>query len=310
MSFLKRAGKWIGRRLGQASRPRPAPARIGLALGGGFARGVAHVGVLRVLEENNIPVHMIGGVSAGSIIAAAYASGASLKEIEGVARLMRFNDVASWTLSFRGFADSRRMEGFLRRLLKAERFEDMKIPLTVVATCLQHAEPVIFQGPGDVFLPVRASCSYPGLFLPIEHGKHFLVDGGISMELPAEPLRKGGATHVISVYLPAEKTERPPDNVFAVVNRSIQVMQQQMEHQWRAHTDVVIAPAVASVGWDEFGRIDEVIEAGAQAARGALPAIRTWLEPNRLYPAAVKQERQGIAKSTGPQETFTSKKRS
>jgi NTE family protein len=238
---------------------------------------VAHLGVLRVLEENQIPVHMIGGVSAGSIIAAAYASGASLKEIEGIARLMRFNDVASWTLSFRGFADSRKMEGFLGRLLKAKRFEDMRIPLTVVATCLKEAEPVVFQGPGDVVLPIRASCSYPGLFLPIEHGKHYLVDGGIAMELPAEPLRRAGATHIISVYLPAEKTEEAPENVFGVVNRCIQVMQRQLEHQWRVHTDAVIAPEVARVGWDEFGKIDEMIEAGAEATRRALPRIQAWL---------------------------------
>jgi NTE family protein len=259
------------------------------------------LGVLRVLEEYKIPVHLIGGVSAGSIIAAAYASGASIKEIESVARLMRFNDVATWTLSFKGFADSRKMEGFLGRLLKANRFEDMRIPLTVVATCLNEAEPVIFQGPGDVVLPIRASCSYPGLFLPIEYGKHYLVDGGIAMELPAEPLRRAGATHIISVYLPAEKTVQPPENVFGVVNRCIQVMQRQLEHQWRAHTDAVIAPEVARVGWDEFTKIDELIEAGVEATRRALPRIQAWFPP---------AEGQRIAKSARGLETLRSGKRS
>ena len=298
MSLLKKAGKWLGGRIGQRNaRPQPAATpvvpvpRIGLALGGGFARGIAHLGVLRVLEENQIPVHMIGGVSAGAIVAAAYASGASLKEIESVGRLMRFQDVASWTLSFRGFADSRRMESFLQRLLKVQRFEHMLIPLTVVATCLNEAGPVVYHREGDVMLPIRASCAYPGLFLPIEHGKNCLVDGAISMELPARPLRENGATHVISVYLPIEKTDKPPEHVFGVVNRCIQVMQGQMESQWRDHTDAVITPAVANIGWDEFEQIDRLIEAGASAAERALPQIRSWLA------ALAPPERQGIAKS-------------
>ncbi|MGC3956514.1 MAG: patatin-like phospholipase family protein [Verrucomicrobiota bacterium] len=249
---------------------------MGLALGGGFARGIAHLGVLRVLEENRIPVDLIGGVSAGSIIAAAYASGATLKEIEGVARLMRFQDVASWTLSFRGFADSRKMESFLKRLLKTQTFENMKTPLAVVATCLNVGKPVVFKDRGDVMMPVRASCSYPGLFLPIEHGDHYLVDGGIVMELPALPLREMGAGRVIAVYLPIDKSPAPPENVFGVVNRSIQVMQQHMEFQWRAHTDCVITPAVAQFRWDDFARIDDLIEAGAEAAKSALPQLREW----------------------------------
>jgi NTE family protein len=283
MSFLNKAGTWLGRRLGQQARRRAAPPaplpprRIGLALGGGFARGIAHLGVLRVLEENRIPVDLIGGVSAGSMVAAAYASGASLKEIEGVARLMRFQDVASWTLSFRGFADSRKMEVFLERLLKAKRFEEMRIPLTIVATCLNSAGPVIFHGQGDVRLPIRASCSYPGLFLPIEQGEHCLVDGAIAMELPAQPLRQQGATHIISVYLPIEKTKQAPDHVFGVVNRCIQIMQQQMEPQWREQTDVVITPAVAGIAWDGFTEIDRLIKAGAEAAERALPEIRAKL---------------------------------
>jgi NTE family protein len=288
MSFLRKAGRWIGRRLGERARrgraaapaaPLARPCRIGLALGGGFARGIAHLGVLRVLEENDIPVDLIGGVSAGSIVAAAYASGASLKEIEGIARLMRFQDVASWTLSFRGFADSRKMEAFLQRLLKAKRFEEMRIPLTVVATCLNQAEPVVFGDAGDVMLPIRASCSYPGLFLPIENGGQCLVDGAITMELPAEPLRRRGATHVIAVYLPIEKTDQAPEHVFSVVNRTIQVMQRHMEQQWRDHTDVVITPAVARIAWDDFGQIDQLIEAGAAAAEKVLPEIREWVKP-------------------------------
>lgn len=285
MKVLFRAAEWFGRNWGRAERsgrraplPRRVRPKIGLALGGGFARGISHLGVLRVFEAEGIPVDFIGGVSAGSIVASAYASGASLSEIESAARRMRFEDVASWTLSWRGFADSRRMQKFLEKLLKVHTFEEMKIPLTVVATDLRRAEPVIFRDTGDVFLPVRASCSYPGLFLPMEHAGQQLVDGGISMELPVEPVRAHGADKVIAVHLPVEKGLVNTENLVGVIHRSIQVMQQQLEPRWRSKADLVITPAVGTVGWNDFEKTDLMIEAGERAAFEALPLLREWLD--------------------------------
>src|SRR5438045_2323617 len=152
-----------------------APPRIGLALGGGFARGIAHVGVLRVFERHGIPIHCVTGVSAGSIVAAACASGAPPDEIADAACSMRFGDVARWSLSRMGFVVSERMKPFLQRLLKCYRFEDMRIPLGVVATDLCTGEPVSFRDTGDVFLPIRASCSYPGLFQPVRLSGRILM---------------------------------------------------------------------------------------------------------------------------------------
>src|SRR4051794_10715232 len=137
--------------------------RIGLALGGGFARGIAHTGVLNVLQRHGIPIHCVTGVSAGSIVAAAFASGASPDEIARAGCAMRFTDVASWSLCRMGFVTSERMKGFLERLLKTYRFEEMPTPLGVVATDLSTGESVSFRDSGDVVLPIRASCSYPGL---------------------------------------------------------------------------------------------------------------------------------------------------
>src|SRR5579863_3974750 len=137
----------------------PVPPRIGLALGGGFARGIAHVGVLQVLEKHNIPIHCIAGVSAGSIVAAAYASGATPEEIGRAGCAMRFGDVARWSFSRMGFVVSERMKRFLARLLKQNRFEQMRMPLGVLATDLCSGNSVTFSGSGDVFLPIRASCS-------------------------------------------------------------------------------------------------------------------------------------------------------
>src|SRR5579863_8378697 len=134
--------KWFQRRprnliLATVSPAPVSPPRIGLALGGGFARGISHVGVLRVLERENIPLHCITGVSAGAIIAAAYASGATTDEISAIGGAMRFSDVARWSISKLGFAGSERMAAFLRKLLKKWRFEDMHIPLGVIATDLR-----------------------------------------------------------------------------------------------------------------------------------------------------------------------------
>jgi NTE family protein len=166
--------------------PEPvSPPRIGLALGGGFARGIAHAGVLEVFERHRVPIHCITGVSAGSIVAAAYASGAPPADIARAGCAMRFGDVARWSLCRMGFVVSERMQKFLSRLLRCYRFEEMAIPLGVLATDVATGESVCFRDSGDVFLPVRASCSYPGLFQPVRHDGRMLVDGAMSMEIPA-----------------------------------------------------------------------------------------------------------------------------
>lgn len=257
----------------------PVPPKIGLALGGGFARGVAHVGVLRVLERENIPIHCIAGVSAGSIVAAAYASGADVEEIAKVGCAMRFADVARWSICRLGLMGSERMAAFLKRLLKKARFEDMKIPLGVLATDVATGEAVQFYGTGDVILPIRASCSYPGLFQPIRYQDRLLVDGAMSIEVPALLARTMGATHVISVALPMQGPEVVPSNMMQVVNRCFQILQRRAEDTWRRYSDVIIHPDVSGVEWDGFKSGMQMIQAGELAAEAALPQIKKWLEP-------------------------------
>jgi NTE family protein len=253
-----------------------APPRIGLALGGGFARGIAHAGVLRVFERHGIPIHCVTGVSAGSIVAAAYASGAPADEIARAGCSMRFADVARWSLSRMGFVVSERMKPFLKGLLKGYRFEDMRIPLGVVATDLCTGEPVSFRDAGDVFLPIRASCSYPGLFQPVRSDGRLLVDGAMSVEIPALQLRELGATHVVAVHLPAPSCARPPADVFQVVRRCFQIMQIRNEDGWRRESDLVITPDLGAIEWDGFDCGPELVKAGEAAALAALPAIQSW----------------------------------
>ena len=254
----------------------PAPMRLGLALGGGFARGLAHIGVLSVLEQNNIPVHCIAGVSAGAIVAAAYASGATPAEIAEAGSAMRFTDVARWTIARMGIAGTDRMERFLHKLLKCYSFEQMRIPLGVVATDVVTGEGVIFRDRGDVVLPIRASCSYPGLFQPVRCGSHLLVDGAISTEVPALLARLLGATHVISLHLPMQGAAAMPTNMFHVINRCFQILHSRTEITWRQHSDLVIEPDVRGMEWDAFDSALLLVKAGEEAARLALPRIQSW----------------------------------
>ncbi len=269
-------GDWLAGFRKKPHPPEPVPQeppRIGIALGGGFARGLAHIGVLRVLENSGVPIHCITGVSAGAIAAAAYASGATTAEIERLAVSMRFGDVARWSIGRLGFAGNERMERFLRKLLKQFRFEDMPMPLGVVATDIVTGEPVLFHGKGDVILPIRASCAYPGLFQPVPYGDRMLVDGAMSMEVPARLARSLGATHVISVHLPMQNNASRPRNVFQVVNRCFQIMQTRTEDGWRRQSDIVIAPDVRGIEWDAFKSAQQLMDAGRRATEAALPQL-------------------------------------
>jgi NTE family protein len=250
---------------------------IGLALGGGFARGIAHVGVLRVFERYRIPIRYIGGVSAGAVAAAAFASGSCSEEIQGICRSLRFSDVAGWCISKLALAKTERMVPFLRKLLKTFRFEEMRIPLCVVATNLANGEPVVFHAHGDVIPAVRASCCYPGLLHPVHHKDMLLVDGAISMGIPALPLKCMGATHVISVHLQTQDCASAAQNLFQVVNRCMQILQEKSAGHWQKYSELVIKPYVNDIAWNGFESAEKLIDAGEEAAEAALPQIRALI---------------------------------
>jgi NTE family protein len=281
---MKRLGKVIrsvqafGREL--SGRPIAAqttrPPAIGLALGGGFARGIAHIGVIKVLEEEGIPIRMVAGTSVGALIGAAYCSGLTIKELEELAHKVRFTTFARWTLSRRGFASSDRMVPFLARTLKVQRFEDLRIPLGVTATDFNTGEGVVFSS-GSIIDPVRASCAYPGMFLPVETGGRWLVDGMLSHPVPTHPLRKMGAERVLAVHLKGQWSKAgAPRHLFDVIGQSFAIAQDMMGPVWRSAADCVIEPHVAGFDYDDFKRADELIHVGEQATRNALPQVREW----------------------------------
>ena len=259
--------------------PAASPVRpgVGLALGGGFARGFAHLGVLQVLEQNQIPISHIAGTSVGSILGAAYASGASLERITATCRTLRFRDIARWRVSRLGLASNQRLGSLIERVLESRQFEDLRIPLAVVATDLTSGEPVVFTQ-GNLVDAIRASCAFPGLFEPVEIGTRCLADGGLVAPVPTRAARELGATTVIGISVGMQDGHRgAPTNIFQVVSRAVSAAQKHQLEVWERHADLVLRPDVQSLAWDDFDRAEEAIEAGAATARRALPRIQKLL---------------------------------
>jgi len=250
---------------------------IGLALGGGFARGFAHLGVLRVLEENQIPVSHIAGSSVGSILGAAYASGAPLSRIIATCRTLRLRDIARWRVSRLGLASNHRLGNLIERVFESRQFEELRIPLAVVATDLSTGEPVVFTQ-GNLVDAIRASCAFPGLFEPVEIGTRCLADGGLVAPVPTRAIRELGASTVIGISVGMHDGHRgAPRNIFQVVSRAVSAAQKHQLEVWERHADLVLRPEVQSLAWDDFERAEEAIEAGAVAARRAIPRIQKLL---------------------------------
>ena len=264
----------------------PEAPSVGLALGGGFARGLAHIGVLKVLEEEGIPVNFIAGTSVGSVIGAAYCSGISAKELEEIAGLVRFKHFARWTISRYGFASNDRMAQFLHKVLKCRTFEELKVPLAVAATDFSSGEGVVFRS-GPLVDEVRASCAYPGMFKPVNVNGRLMVDGLLAHAVPTVPLREMGAKRVIAIYLSAHWVNlNGPRHIFDVIGQCFSIAQSRMCGLWEAAADVILQPDVRGFSYDGFDRAPELIRAGEIAARNALPVIKQWFAQPQAAPLA------------------------
>jgi NTE family protein len=253
--------------------------RIGVALGGGFARGIAHIGVLKVLEEENIPIDFVAGTSVGALIGAAYCSGVSVPELEEIAARVRFKHFARWTLSRYGFASNQRMIGFLNTILKVKTFEELRIPLAVTATDFSTGDGVVFHS-GTLVDPVRASCAYPGMFLPVRIGGRLLVDGMLAHTVPTLPLREMGADRVLAVHLKGNwaNGDAGPRHLFDVIGQCFSIAQEMTCGVWKQAADLVIQPNVSNYKYDAFEHTAALVQAGETATRDAIPAIKKWLQ--------------------------------
>jgi NTE family protein len=281
---------------------RPAEQRnqpkIGLALGGGFARGLAHIGVLKVFEEENIPVSFIAGTSVGALLGATYCSGVSAKEMEELAGLVRFKHFAKWTISRYGFASNERMIGFLTKILKCKTFEELRIPLAVTATDFVTGEGVVFDS-GPLIDPVRASCAYPGMFLPVDIKGRLLVDGLLSYSVPTVPARNMGADKVLAVHLRAHWVNgNGPRHIFDVIGQCFSIAQAKMCELWQPAADLIIEPNVNGFTYDGFERARDLVRSGEEATRAAMPEIRKWLATEPVVATATAAPR---SRNAGPQ---------
>ncbi|HEX8775703.1 MAG TPA: patatin-like phospholipase family protein [Pyrinomonadaceae bacterium] len=256
--------------------------KVGLALSGGAARGLAHVGVLRVLAEHGIPIDYIAGTSAGALVGGALAAGMTLDEIEKIGRSMRWRDVGRTTLSPLGVQSNARMEGYIRARFPATRFEDMRIPFAAVATDLRAGSAIVMSGEGDVAFAIRASSAIPGWYVPVtdERGRQ-LVDGGLVANVPTAAARSLGADIVIAVDVNSEgaKFLGPPHSAIGVMLQAMMVVQRTAAmHQWQ-DADVVIMPKVGHIRWDELGRSGDLIAAGRQATLSTIERIKHLIAP-------------------------------
>jgi NTE family protein len=268
---------------GEGDEPRERP-RVGLALAGGFARGIAHIGVLRVLREAGIPIDCVAGTSVGALIAAGFCGGASLETMEQVGAGTSFTDFGRWTPSWLGLATNQRMEKYLTRFTPVKTFEELKIPLAIATTDI-NAGVSVYYSHGPIVPVLRASCAYPGLFVPIQHEGRTLVDGFLTAPVPVEGALLLGADIVIAVYLEAGNLEEP--RTFTdVLSRAFNIIQRHSDLAWRTQADIIIEPDVKPFVWDDFSRTPDMIAAGEAAALKALPEIRAALRGEKRDSAA------------------------
>jgi NTE family protein len=251
--------------------------RIGLALSGGAARGIAHIGVLQAFAEHEIKIDCIAGTSAGSLVGGAFASGLTLSEIEAIGKSMRWRDVGRVTVSRLGIQSNARMEDYLRAHLPVTRFEDLTIPFAAVATDLASGAAVVMRDEGDVPFAIRASCAIPGWYIPaIDPQGRQLLDGGLVSMIPSATARSLGADIVIAVDVNAEGATflGPPQSVIGIIIQSMLVVQKTVSAHQLQEADVVVRPRTGHIRWDELGRAEELIAAGYEAGLESVEAIQ------------------------------------
>lgn len=251
----------------------PKPPRIGLALGGGAARGFAHIGVIQVLEEAGIRPDLVAGTSAGSLVAALWASGLDGAELGRQARAMEESAIADWAFPGRGLLRGEALARYVRDSTAGKLIEQMPRALGIVATDLDSGEPILFQR-GDTGAAVRASSAVPAVFQPVRIGNREYVDGGLVAPVPVGQARRMGADLVIAVDISETPEGRATGDPFRMLLQTFAIMGRSINRYELREADLVIRPALAGVAGTDFTARLRAIEAGREAARRALPLLR------------------------------------
>lgn len=261
-----------------AAAPAPAathPPRVGLALGGGAARGFAHIGVLQVLEENGIRPDLVVGTSAGSVVAALYASGRSGRELQRLAEAMDEAALTDWTLPIfkRGVLRGEALGRYVDAQVGHRPIEQLPIKLGVVATNLETGEAVLFRR-GDAGIAVRASSAVPAVFLPVRIGGHEYVDGGLVSPVPVHAAREMGAELVVAVDISAAPEGQRAGDTLQVLLQTFAIMGKSINRYELRDADVVVRPALAGFGSADFASRQQAIAAGRAAMQALLPRLK------------------------------------
>lgn len=258
----------------QEVQPQPArPAKIALVLGGGASRGFAHIGVLKILEGNRVPVHMIVGTSAGSFIGSLYAYGFSAFQLQKIAVSIDQAEIIDYAVPDNGFVKGEKLEAYVNNLVQSAPIEKMRIPFYAVATNVQNGREVVF-GSGNTGTAVRASCAIPGIFRPVKIGNEMYVDGGVVSPVAVDAARRLGADVVIAVDISADMNAKQPEGTIDTILQSIGIMQSKISAAQLSRADVIVRPNVGRIGAADFDRRHDAIMEGEKAALAALPAIQ------------------------------------
>jgi NTE family protein len=253
--------------------PPQRPAKIALVLGAGASRGFAHIGVLKVLESNGIPVHMIVGTSAGSFVGSLYAYGYNAFQLQKLSFDIEKGDIVDLTIPDNGFIRGEKLEEFINRAVKNTPLEKMRIAFYAVATDIQNGNEMVF-GRGNTGTAVRASCSIPGIFRPTKIDNRMYVDGGVVSPVAVDAARRLGADVVIAVDLSSTIGDTQPEGTMDTILQSVSIMYSKIASIQLSKADVVIRPKVGYIGSDDFSKKHEAVLEGEMAALKALPQIQ------------------------------------
>ena len=253
-----------------------APIRIGLALGGGAAKGFAHIGVIKMLEANGIQPEVVSGTSAGSVVGALYASGMDAFQMQRQAFALDEAKIRDVSLFSGGVVKGQKLQDYVNELVGQRPLEKMRKRFAVVSTQLETGERTVFVR-GNTGQAVRASSSIPGVFEPVAIGRKHYVDGGVVSPVPVDAARQLGADFVIAVDISSKASGRNPGSLLGTVNQSITIMGQKLGQQELARADVVVRPDVNDIGATDFDQRNNAILEGERAALAAMPQIRAQL---------------------------------
>ena len=248
-------------------------AKIALVLGGGAARGFAHIGVLKILESNRIPVHMIVGTSAGSFVGSLYAYGFNAYQIQKISLDIQRGDIADFTIPDNGFIKGDLLEEYVNRMLRNTTMEKLRIPFYAIATEVPTGKETVF-GSGNTGKAVRSSCSIPGVFNPVIIGGRMYVDGGVVSPVAVNAAKQNGADIVIAVDISSDLDTTQPSGTMETILQAINIMSSRISVNQLSKADVVIRPLVGHIGSADFDKRNEAIIEGEKAALQALPKIQ------------------------------------